>query len=421
MKTYELAQNAFQGDAPARITLPDRWNVKVCPLPCDSWPALTAEEIRDRISHPFGSPSIPELVQAKAAEKTPEELQVCIAFDDITRGTPVRPMAEAVLTELLQAGIRQENVRFLCALGAHGAHDFNDHRAKLGPEIVRRYRIYNHNCYENCIPVGTTRRGVEVRLNKEFLSCDIRIGLGAVVPHTMNAFGGGSKMIVPGIASIDTIAHNHKTATDFITEHHLNSSEMTGRLEMSGMREEIEEMARMAGQFFKIDCIYNSRFEIVGLFAGDCVEEYYQAVPLAQKAYGFPRPQPADIVIVNVNAKATEATIATGLGAMVLKDGGDVVVIDLTSRGQATHYLFGSFGTYSNGRMLGGMPTVRSNVDRYLCWMPYPDLGAAHWFGEIEKQQYLSTWEEVQRLLEDKYPGGADVTIITEGTLAYFT
>lgn len=33
---------------------------------------------------------------------------------------------------------------------------------------------------------------------------------------------------------------------------------MTGNLKMRGMRKEIEEMTRMAGQFFKVDCLYNS-------------------------------------------------------------------------------------------------------------------------------------------------------------------
>ena len=127
-----------------------------------------------------------------------------------------------------------------------------------------------------------------------------------------------------------------------------------------------------------------------------------------------------DIVIVNVNAKASEATIATGFGAMALRPGGDVVVVDLTRRGQATHYLFGSFGASTHGRMMGAMPAFRPEVGRYLFWMPYPDLGASHWFGELDKQVYTSTWEDTLALLEEKYPKGARVAVISDGTLAYY-
>ena len=412
MKQIRLEQNAFQGNAPVMAVFPDDWDVSTYPLPCDAWPALSAEKIRQRIRQPIGMLPLSEL--AKGKEK------VCIVFDDITRGTPTQQMAEAVLEELLAAGVAKQSIRFLCALGTHGAHSLKDHIDKLGERIVHEYPIYNHNCYENCISVGTTRRGFDVRINAEFMKCDLRIGLGAVAPHTMNGFGGGSKMIIPGIAHIDTIAHNHETATAFLNRNHLNSSEMTGDLAISGMREEIEEMARMAGPFFKVDCIYNSRLELVDLYAGDPVEEYYAAIPAAKRAYAIERFAPADVVLVNVNAKATEATIATGLGAMCLKPGGDVVVVDMTCRGQATHYLFGAFGRETGGRMMGGMPSVRPKVDRYICWMPHPDLGAAHWFGEIDKQIYVDTWEEVLRLLKEKHKTSIRVAVVTEATLAYF-
>lgn len=77
----------------------------------------------------------------------------------------------------------------------------------------------------------------------------------------------------------------------------------------------------------------------------------YAALPAARKLYAIEPIQNVDIAIVNVNAKASEATIATGLGAMCVRPGGDVVVIDHTRRGQATHYLFGAFGSSTGGRM----------------------------------------------------------------------
>lgn len=96
------------------------------------------------------------------------------------------------------------------------------------------------------------------------------------------------------------------------------------------------------------------------------------------------------------------------------------MVVDLTQRGQATHYLFGSFGRDTGGRMMGAMPAVRPEVGRYICWMPYPDLGAAHWFGELEKQVYVDTWEQALTLLMPRHPSGTRVAVISDGTLAYY-
>lgn len=407
-----LPQNAYQGGQPVQITLPDEWNVEYYPMPGDAMPELTQEEIRDRIEHPIGC--LPLSRQARGKKR------VCIVFDDITRGTPTKPMARAVLDILLENGVKKENIQFLCALGTHGAHSRQDHVEKLGEDIVHDYPVYNHNSYENNVCIGQTARGFDVCINREFWNCDLRIGLGAVTPHTMNGFGGGGKILFPGIAAIDTIAHNHATATEYLQERGLNSSKMTGNLEMGGMREEIEEMTRMAGPFFKVDCLYNSKLELVDLYAGDPIQEYYAAIPAAQKLYGIPPVTDADVAIVNVNAKASEATIATGFGAMAIRPGGDVVVVDLTRRGQATHYLFGSFGRNTGGRMMGAMPARRPEVDRYICWMPHPDLGAAHWFGELEKQVYVDTWEEALALLRAKHPAGSRVAVISDGTLAYY-
>ncbi len=239
-------------------------------------------------------------------------------------------------------------------------------------------------------------------------------------PPTMNGFGGGGKILFPGIASIDTIAHNHITATEYLQKNHLNSSKMTGNLAMRGMREEIEEMTRMAGQFFKVDCLYNSNLQLIDLYAGDPIQEYYAAIPVAEQMYGIPPITEADIAVVNVNAKASEATIATGLGAMMIRPGGDVVVVDMTRRGQAIHYLFGPFGRETGGRMMGAMPAMRPEVGKYICWMPHPDLGAAHWFGELKKQIYVDTWDQALEILRARHPVGARAAVISDGTLTYF-
>lgn len=408
-----LQQNSFQGFEPVEITLPDDWDVEYHGIPGDDCPALTKEQIREKINKPYGMKPLAELAKGKK--------DVVIVFDDISRGTPTQPMAEVVLEELHKAGITKEQIRFIVALGTHGAHNRRDFVAKLGEDIVRNYRIYNHNCYENNVCIGKTARGFDACINKEFMECDLRIGLGALTPHPFNSFGGGGKILFPGLASIETIAQNHATAVNFLRENNLNSTELMGNLKVDGMRKEVEEMTRMVGEFFKIDCIYNTKLELIDLYAGDPIEEYYAGIPAAQRLYVTQRPVEKDIVIVNANAKANECSIAVGLAAMGLKKtGGDIVLVGHTSMGQVTHYLFGSFGHTIGGRMFGRVPRVRPQVNRLICFMPYPDLGSAHWFGEPHKQIYVDTWEEVMSLLKEKHGPGAKVSVIADGTIQYF-
>lgn len=92
-----------------------------------------------------------------------------------------------------------------------------DFRKKLGDDVVRDYAIFNHNPYENCADVVVSPSGVPIQLNREFMACDLKIGIGCITPHVHVGFGGGGKMIMPGIASFETIKafHMEVPARDF--------------------------------------------------------------------------------------------------------------------------------------------------------------------------------------------------------------
>ena len=84
------------------------------------------------------------------------------------------------------------------------------------------------------------------------------------------------------------------------------------------------------------------------------------------------------------------------------------------------HDLTCSFGMDTGGRMMGGMPAIRPEVGRYIFYMPYPDRGAAHWFGELDKQYYTDTWEQTLELLRQRHGPGTRVAVLSDATLAYF-
>ncbi len=71
-------------------------------------------------------------------------------------------------------------------------------RKKLGDEIVENYAVYNHDPFQNTVRVGRTPTGVELWFNREFMSCDLKIGIGCITAHVHVGFGGGAKLILPG-------------------------------------------------------------------------------------------------------------------------------------------------------------------------------------------------------------------------------
>src|SRR5207237_6062839 len=90
--------------------------------------------VHDALANPIGLPRIGELVRPGA--------RVLIAFDDPTAPSfgPVRRLAiEAVLEELGQAGVPEENVRLLCANALHRRWTREELARILSKELVDRF------------------------------------------------------------------------------------------------------------------------------------------------------------------------------------------------------------------------------------------------------------------------------------------
>lgn len=402
---FHLWQNAWREDADSHveISLPDDWEVTVCKLPADSLPKMSLQQMLEKIRSPIGMPAIQEMARSGH--------EAVIVFDDMSRGTPVRELAELVVAELERGGIGPEHIRFLCALGNHAALTRKDFVKKLGKSIVERFPVYNHNPYENLTDIGTDLHEGRVMINREFMHCDVRIGIGSVSPHPMNGFGGGGKLIFPGIAGIETTGANHsrREFLPFSTE-------------SSGFRKEIEHMVRLAAPFFKIDALLNSKLEIVDLYAGDPVAEYQEAMRSSAVLHTMKRSGvPKDVVIVNANAKYNEALIAVRIAQMDLKPGGDIVLINHCPDGQVTHYLYSAFGSdYGGGCWVPPEKKPRYTAGRIIYQTPYPDPASRNALNEPEKVAFAKTWEEALALLSC-HGAGTSVSLLPDGTISRFS
>jgi len=184
MSTIKLPTLAWYKMKELELTVPDDWQVETFNMAGYDQPALTPEQVKMAIGNAIGTPPLKELARGKK--------EVVIIFDDMTRGTRTYDMVPPVLAELAAAGIPDSGIRFICALGCHGAYTREHFAKKLGEEVMARFPVYNHNTFGNCTYAGKTGTyGTEVYVNEEVMKCDLKIAIGSVVPHPMNGFGGG--------------------------------------------------------------------------------------------------------------------------------------------------------------------------------------------------------------------------------------
>ena len=192
--------NLAYGRGHLTVDLPDDRTTIIAPT---HRPALPDEKgaVIAALENPIGTKSLRQWIE-------PTD-KVVIAFTDLTRATPNHRLIPWLL-EYLHFHPR-ENITLLNQLGTHRPNTKEELEKLLTPEVVRNYRVINHEP-ENpaaLVPFGTTRDGTPALLNKTLAEADVRIITGFIEPHFFAGFSGGIKGIMPGCAGLETVMSNH--------------------------------------------------------------------------------------------------------------------------------------------------------------------------------------------------------------------
>ena len=410
MNVISVPQLNWFGTKEFKLSLPDRWQVEVGSIAGFNKPAVKPANIRAALNNPIGTKPLSELAKGKK--------EVVIIFDDQSRITRTAEIVPYVLKALAEADIKDKNIRFVCALGCHGAQTRVDFVKKLGEDVLTRFPVYNHNPFANCVSVGKTKTyGTEVSINAEVMKCDLKIAIGMVVPHPMSGFGGGGKIILPGVSSFATIQHNHHRTFQDIP---LMGKKMgIGSFEENPMQLDIQEAAELAGLDFIVNCLINEWGETVKVLAGAFKPAHAEAVKEARKHYLTPKFRDMDIAISNGFVKGNESYMGLGIACQAVKrDGGDVVIIANAAEGMVVHYLLGAWGKFVDApeRQIPGLPRY---IKRVIVFTKYPDFAGKGWFPDSEKVVFVHKWSEVKKLLKADYPASAKVAIYPNSEIQY--
>ena len=97
--------------------------------------------IREALDRPLGQQPLETWVR-------PSD-RVLIISDDNTRFTPASRMILQILERLASAGVPDERVSCIMALGTHRYMTDEEMRSKVGDEVYRRIRVFNHEWYDH--------------------------------------------------------------------------------------------------------------------------------------------------------------------------------------------------------------------------------------------------------------------------------
>jgi len=413
LNTVLVPQRCWHGNGEFALQFPSSWELTTCYMQGHHKTPLSQAQIGAAFANPIGASRIRELAAGKK--------EVAILFDDMTRPTRAAELIPFVLEELGAASVPEEGIRFIAALGAHGAMTRLDLSNKLGQAVVDRFLIYNHNPYENCTPLGKTSRGTPISINTEVMNCELKIGIGCILPHPLTGFGGGGKIILPGVASVDTIADNHSALPERTIAQGRDPALGLGAFDENVVRLDTAEAAKMAGLDIKIDAVVNIRGETTALFVGDPIDAHVEGVRLAKQVYATEPVADNDIAVLNTYAKASEAFLAPPLATPLLREaGGDLVIVINAPEGQVPHYLLRSFGKQLGGRLWFQRTSLPPRVNRLIIFSPYIDRAGVDWIAPPESVIWAKTWPEVLEELQASSGDRAKVAVVPDATVQYF-
>jgi nickel-dependent lactate racemase len=272
-------------------------------------------EIERALRHPLGTSSLPEMVRAGE--------RVVILVDDHTRTTPAAQILPPVLDDLRAGGVRDDDVTILITHGTHRLSTENEVRRKVGDEVYGRFRIEQHQCTdeENQAYVGLTGRGTPVWINRLVVEADRCIGIGHVGPSPYAGYSGGSKLILPGVAALDTINANHSlVALGF---------RQPGRVDVP-CRLDIQEAGALMPMDMVLDVVLCQDERIVRAFAGKPDRVFQEGVRVARRVYEVTCPKGVDIAVTAgypYDIDLYQAVRAVEYADAVVREGGSVLLV----------------------------------------------------------------------------------------------
>lgn len=236
------------------------------------------------LEDPIGTPALAALAAGRRS--------ACVVVSDRTRPVPNPVLLPPLLGVLEAAGVPREAVTLLVATGMHPPTRGADLEALLGPDLVRRYRVVNHDCRDSgALGRVATIEGHPIEINRRYLEADLKVLTGLIEPHAYAGFSGGAKAIAPGLASFRTVEFLHSYALL------ARPGVALGRVEGNPFREHLDRVCAAAGADFLVNAVIDRGRRVAGWFAGHPRAAFLAGCDLAARHRIVPIDRPADLVV----------------------------------------------------------------------------------------------------------------------------
>lgn len=243
---------------------------------------------------------------------------------------------ETILPWIVQVlhgkGIGREQMTFYIAYGTHPPQSDEESRAAYG-EIFDRYTFVHHDCHDRDAfsKLGETIRGTAAKVRRDVIESDLILTVGAISHHYFAGYGGGRKLLFPGVAERDAIYTNHSLFLDK-DENGLSQGCWPGNLDSNPLAADLEEVHDMLPEYFSIHALLNSKGKPAKYYFGRGYEDFLDVCRELDCYYRINVEEPFDMVLASAGGYPKDINMiqvhkSIHNAANLVKDGGTLIVL----------------------------------------------------------------------------------------------
>jgi len=256
------------------------------------------------VDNPISGRSLRELAH--------KQRSATVIVPDATRKIDLPRILPVILDRLRSGGIAGGDITILVACGTHpavGTSELRDLTGILPPDVS----VVQHDSRDRevLVDVGELRPGIRLRLHRAAVEADLLVTVGTVRHHYFAGFGGGPKMVFPGVAGHEEIQANHSLvlarADDGRGVRHPACE--PGRLTGNPVAEEISRAAEIHPPGVSVCLVEGQAGETAWAAAGPWREVFDAAVAQARLWYEVPGNQLFEAMVASGGGSPSDSSL----------------------------------------------------------------------------------------------------------------
>ena len=275
------------------------------------------------------SAGIEQLVTQLSSVYQPGE-SLLVIIPDHTRKCRLPVVLPLFVEKLKATGAVPE---FLIANGSHVLQPEPVIRDLVGNFIYENYTVVQHDAKDksSLTDLGETEFGTRVSINTRAVQADQIVTINGILYHYFAGFGGGPKMLLPGIAGYETIRQNHSRTIDRESGmFHRDCYE--GNLATNPVQQDLKQVLKFFPNVLTLQFALNTNGKIVAAEAGSVLNAQSKIVARVKEMYDLPINDRADIVVASAGGFPADVNLVQSHKAIhhafqAVKPGGTLIVL----------------------------------------------------------------------------------------------